>query len=170
MSRRVREQLGQLCRRNHYDHRDNQPAINSHNQVVQELLKFDLHKALKGIFPKASSKFLMSEITRFCYQLDRDNDRTMDESQMLTALTERLLRANIPEEEVSLLSIPAANLPLLSSSVREPRLVNINVLPQSVDIVEQNLREELLNALMVLIRWIQSSKAGSFLLRVKIII
>ena len=118
--------------------------------LVSRLVQLDLHKALKGIFPTASSDFLMNEVSTAYDRLNARQDRQpMDESEMLAMLTESLLTIKvIPEEDISQLTTFA------DPHVRtQPALVRAqvagDVVPDSVDVVEDHLRNDLLQSLMV---------------------
>ena len=113
---------------------------NNAQEVIQEVIKFDLAEALKKMFPEASEEFLRQEISRF-FRDGRNVDEDgwpIDEPEMLAQLTESLLRKEIPKETGK------------GASKRNlPRVSGIRVLPQTSDVVEVTLREELVQTLAV---------------------
>ena len=107
--------------------------------LVDRLVQSDLHKALKGIFPKASSAFLMNEVSTAYNRMDAR--RHVGESEMLASLTESLLTKDIPQEDISQLATFTQG-ELSSTDV-------LGIVPDTVDVIEDHLRNDLFQCLMV---------------------
>jgi len=108
--------------------------------VAQECLKHELHEALKSIFPKVPSDFLFLETSSYLDQIDLNNNG-QDESQVLDALVERLLhRAPLPET-------PKLDGVTANPSLQKPLSVRIDVEPQTRDVVDNCVKDELLDVL-----------------------
>jgi len=106
--------------------------------LVDRLVQSDLHKALKGIFPKASSAFLMNEVSTAYNRMDAR--RHVGESEMLASLTESLLTKDIPQEDISQLATFTQG-ELSSTDV-------LGIVPDTVDVIEDHLRNDLFQCLM----------------------